>query len=722
MNPSLVLHVQEISQPLQLRASSTQLAIFCSPQSLVRVKHAMIVAPSRTTEGGLTFALQALLNRHESYMAESEEGRSRMAASMERLANDKRILETRNAIVTQENQDLLQQLECMNVQIADSDAHIQSLMATLSAAQFENKRLLVLASRTAELEAQLTAMEIGQSRLQEELKTTEEDERSAVLRWQHAETRLQDLNDQIQKMEEEARDERDKHAEIFARMEQRRTVEKDMGNAAGRINGSATTSAFDPNTSGTNVVSHFVRDILRDNANLQAGIVELRELLQASNDEVQTLRDQVLRHQPITTEHELNPASLMDEIKQCRPQTLAQEVHVHHHYHAKVTAKKERVPSMRRPPRRRGPVSSGSNSSDCQTLPSKRESNMMAIPRPLNRIDRLSTQSLATEFSTASSLPSSPYSENRSSSIFDCIDAGFESSRPTSPESASYPSTRFQFKQQRLQPAAQTVNLTDVKEDESLIMDAVYPRKGHCAETEGAQNVLEQPDAEGVPPCVGKYTQLPSAQPPQSQPNRLISHYRSEEVDSIQPANALEDVYLDRPLLRRSNSQESLMSISGMDILLPQNRKPRLCLRPRPSATLETPDPLALSIAFPSSKPLASIAEVHASSSNLASPTTNDSLNPISLLSGLASGKPSQPAAKSLGRLVGGWVKGRWSVAPMPSAGHAREEGASGDSFSRAPGINQRGPIVGWKPPVRAPSEVQAKLLNPDLLKESLVE
>ena len=681
----------------------------------------MIVAPSRPTEGGLTFALQALLNRHESYMAESEEGRSRMAASMEKLANDKRILEARNAIVTQENQDLLQQLECMNVQIADSDAHIQSLMATLSSAQFENKRLLGLAARTTELEAQLTAMEIGQSHLQEDLNTTQEDERSAVLRWQHAETRLQDLNDQIQKMEEEARDEREKHTEIFARMEQRRTIEKDMENAAGRRKGSAATSTFDPNTSGTNVVSHFVRDILRDNANLQAGIVELRELLQASNEEVQTLREQVLRHQPISTEHELQPPSLMDEIKQCRPQTLAQEVHVHHHYHAKLTAKKERMPNMRRPPRRRGPVSSGSNSSDCQTLLSRRESDMMPIPRPLNKIDRWSTQSSATDFSTVSSLPSSPYSENRSSSIFDRIDAGFESSRPTSPESATYKSTRFQPKQQRRQPAPQSVDLTDVKEDEPPSTDPGYSTKRLSAETAEAQIEPEQPDAEEVPACKDTQAQLPSAQPPQSQPNRLISHYEFEAVDTIQPANALKDFYLDRPLLRRSNSQESLVSISGMDILLPQNRKPRLCIRPRPSATFEPSDPLTFSIAFPSSQPLASIAEVHASSSNLASPTTNDSLNPISLLSGLASGKPSQPAAKSLGRLVGGWVKGRWGVAPVPSIGHVRE-GASSDSFSRVPGINQKGPIMGWKPPVRAPSEVQATALNPELLKESLLE
>jgi hypothetical protein len=685
----------------------------------------MIATPSKSEQGGLTFALQALLDRHESYMAESEEGRSRMMASLEQLANDKMILEAKNAIMTQENQDLLQQLECMNLQIADSDAHIQSLKATLSSAQFENKRLMVLASRTAELEAQLTAMETGQSRLQGELTTTQEDERSAVHRWQHAETRLQDLNEQIQKMEKEARDEREKHVEIFGRMERRRMLGKEMENAAGRLKGVAAASKFGSDTSGTNVVSHFVRDILQDNANLQVGIVELRELLQASNEEVQTLREQVLRHQPISTEHEPPPASLMDEIKLCRPKAVSQEVHVHHHYHAKITAKKERLPSLRRPPRRRGLVCSASNSSgDCQTPLSRRDPNMMRIPRPANKIDRWSTQSSATDFSTVSSFPSSPHSDNRSSSIFDHIDCGFESSRPTSPESASYASTRFQFKQQRPQPASHTVDLTDVREDEPLSAGPASSRKRCSSETQRVQTVPEQP-VEEVIACTDIHMQLSLAQShqPQSQPNQLTSHFEIEEVHAIQPANALNDFYLDRPSLRRSNSQESLMSISGMDIHLPQNRNPRLSLRPRPSARFEASDPLTFSIAFPSSQPLASIAEVNASSSNLASPTTSDSLSPISLLSGLASGKTSQPPAKTLGRLVGGWVRGRWGVAPVLSTGHVREEAAFSDSFSRVPGINQKGPIVGWKPPnTRTPSEVHAKVLDPELLKESLVE
>lgn len=174
--------------------------------------------------------------------------------------------------------------------------------------------------------------------------------------------------------------------------------------------------------------------------------------------------------------------------------------------------------------------------------------------------------------------------------------------------------------------------------------------------------------------------------------------------------------------MRRSNSQESLVSISGMDIHLSQRQNTPLCLLSRPSTARETPNPLHFSVAAPSPRPLASIAEVHASSSRRASSSKSDQVSSISLLSDLAAGKSQPQGGKGLGRVVGSWVRGRWGVAPAVSTGDLREQAAANDSFLRAPGINQRGPIVGWKPLARTPSEVHAKVVDEGLLKESLVE
>jgi hypothetical protein len=681
----------------------------------------MIAASKKSEHGGLTFALQALLARHEAFMVESEEERRRMVAGMEQLENDKRALEAENARVVQENKELLNQLEDMNNQIADSDVHIHSLTAMLSSAQFENKRLMALASKTAELEAQLTEIESGQSRLQDELTSTQEDERSAVHRWKHAETRLRDLNDQVRRMESETREERERHVELFGRMERRRLVEKELESAAGRLKGAAAASTLGKDKNGTNVVSHFVRDILQDNANLQAGVVELRELLQTSNEEIQTLREQVLQHQPIPSETALQTPSLMDEFQQSRPKGVSQEVHVHHHYHAKITAKKERVPTFRRPPKRRGLAFLGSNSSAGSQTPVG--SNAVSMPFSGNSINRWSVQSSATDISNASSQPSSPYSDHRSSSIFDRIDPGSESSRPTSPESAGFPLSGFQFQHRRSHSQSNNTVLTDVSEDEPLSKMLASSDNEQCAEARRGQTArgnveFEQgiltPDVAGRPP-------LAPSKHPQSVPNLLLSDQESDCAQASRLPDAFSNSQQDRSGLRRSSSRESLVSISGMDIHLPQHHNTRLSALLRSSSKSDVSAPLNFSVAFPSQQPLASIAEVNASSSNLASPSTSDRLSPVSLLSGLSNAKSTSTENKGLGRVVGSWVRGRLGVAPLASTGNLRDPATFGGSFTRMPGINQKGPIVGWKPPDRTPSEVHAKMLDEGLLKESLV-
>lgn len=125
---------------------------------------------------GLTFALQALLVRHESYMADAEQERLRMSATIQQLERDKRELEARNAQTIEENRSLLDQLEYLNNTVSESDDHIKSLTATLMSTQQELQRLTLLESRTRALERQLAELEIEQASLHETLATTTENE------------------------------------------------------------------------------------------------------------------------------------------------------------------------------------------------------------------------------------------------------------------------------------------------------------------------------------------------------------------------------------------------------------------------------------------------------------------------------------------------------------------------------------------------------------------
>jgi len=113
------------------------------------------------------------------------------------------------------------------------------------------------------------------------------------------------------------------------------------------------------------------------------------------------------------------------------------------------------------------------------------------------------------------------------------------------------------------------------------------------------------------------------------------------------------------------------------------------------------------------------------------------SIEALSGLAGLSTSVPQDQQASSsgLGRLVGGWVRGRWGIAPMKSSGDLRSSASSASSAEtqsqspfqfpggRPPGINQKGAIPGFKTPRRLPTiGVQVKMVDEEGLKESLAE
>ncbi|EOD43659.1 hypothetical protein UCRNP2_9655 [Neofusicoccum parvum UCRNP2] len=248
----------------------------------------------------LTFCLQALLQRHEAYIADSEAERRRMAAKIETLEHEKADLEARNARTVQENRALLDQLEALNNAASETDSHCHELTAALMETQEELQRMTNLAARAESLERQLAELEKEQMELTNKLHTTAGEEKSAIKRWRKAEQTIAVLTEQVERIEKEAKEERERHVEVVSRMERRRAVERELETAAGRLKGAAAAKAGHHDKTGTNVVSHFVKDILQDNANLQLGIVELRDMLMNSNDEVERLREQLLLHQPMS--------------------------------------------------------------------------------------------------------------------------------------------------------------------------------------------------------------------------------------------------------------------------------------------------------------------------------------------------------------------------------------------------------------------------------------
>ncbi|CAI7640125.1 unnamed protein product [Penicillium palitans] len=712
----------------------------------------------------LTFALQALLHRHESYMAEAEEDRHRLVDSIDDLEREKQEAQAENARIIEENRSLLEQLDNLNQAVAESDDHVRSLTRTLENTESELRRLTAAATRAAELEAQLALMETEQSKLQESLVSVHEDEKSAVQRWKQAETTLRDLHDQVDRIEKEAREERDRHTDLVQRMERKRAVERELDNAAGRLKGAAAASELNRNAGGTNVVSRFVKDILQDNANLQVGIMELRDMLQSSNEEVQNLREQVISHQPLAgvdEEDNTQPrrsTTLSEELRAKEERRVSQELHIHHHFHtpspAQIT-KKEKGTLNRRVKKRRpalgSPVAmhsaaraqsprralhrSQSSGSSMSTILSQ---TSVSIP-PHSSSRRWSSQSHAPD-----SLASSPRSAFRTSSIFDRVERGADYSEPTSPESTVFSSPLMQARNLKgldipFRPMG-GFDHHDAPDELSAYEDDLYSRQDF---SNIGDNATREP-----------------AIPEESEPSPSVAYF-PPMGESLTTTDDIFTMHVQPSSLRRSSSHDSLLSVSvaGMDIHTPTSRHKRMgdwhpgMRIPRrilsPSVELLSTPPVisapaitadrAASSEHTSQSLLASMAAGNATKSDTASIVSTDSTSTAST-STLGPRK-----ATTLGRRMGGWVLGRWgvaaisadsdsqdptnspttSVASSPSTSTSTSTPKSVDPLAlrfRYPGVNQKGPIMGLRPPPPAPISIHAESIDENLLRESLAE
>jgi hypothetical protein len=365
-------------------------------------------------------------------MASAERDRLELTARIEQLERDNTELEAQNRSVADENHTLRDELERVNDTVKDAETNIGLLEASLLDSQREVRRLENATDRAANLERQIALLEEEQVVLRTTIARTEEEARTTMYRWRQAEKGLSDLQEQLERMEKESREERERHAEVIGRMERQRAMEKELNTAAGRLKGAAAAKSMTDSRSGGSVVSHFVRDLLQDNANLQVGMAELREMLLSSNDEIQMLREQLAYHQPATSQELTSPKTLQAELAQKEPPTppqpprVSQELHIHHHYHVthKPEARKARkrrqglTPGVYTPPQLSAPGSPILSSARFQrsALAGPLLSPNEASPSP----NRWSLQSENHSEFAPSSAPTSPRSNNRDS-LFDRV-------------------------------------------------------------------------------------------------------------------------------------------------------------------------------------------------------------------------------------------------------------------------------------------------------------
>jgi hypothetical protein len=724
----------------------------------------------QTPAPSLTFSLQALLIRHEAYVADSERERRQMVATIDNLEKEKLALEAKNAQTIKANRDLLDQLENLNDAVVNSDAQIQALTDTLRSTEEELERLSSLAAQTQLLEQQLLELEREQAQLQSNIDAKLVDERTAIQRWKNAERTIGDLQDQIDRIEREAREERQRHVEVVARMERRMAVEGELNTAAGRLKAKA-----GQEKAGTNVVSHFVKDILLDNANLQHGILELREMLVNSNEEVERLRDQLKVHQPVSSSptEDVSTPSLQKELEMESEQTMNQEVHIHHHYHGPKPSKN--LPKAQ-PPRR----------------PKKKRFSLTPthFDPPPPQLDRSSTATILNQTSvtvpnthrwsqattlTIGSLPSSPVSESHRGSMYDRVfsDVAYDSSRPTSPpDSIDMQSPMFgparsidyrdpeatprhrRRKSYGLKPpglstirsVSTPISMAGKSSPATAIVSAISPANSLSNDIFTLSPHI-QPLPQAAIPEETEDSSTSTAGPASiASPSSLLS----PSSEAFEPNDFLSPMTSMRPGLRRAASHESLISVSGMDIHTLQSRPSQLLYGSTPRFS----QPGNAGSAGPEVTPWTATAHGQLSRK----PVDSSQLNRSLLYSTIANQKrgprksdgPQPASSTGITKKVGGWVFGKWGATPAPpppppesprpmssnsqetqsSLGTTLSEGAKKKDKAperpkaklRPSGVNQNGPIWGFFDIPEIPTKVVVQDYDADALGEALAE
>lgn len=567
---------------------------------------------------------QTLLARHEAFMADAERDRVELTDRIGRLEMDKKDLEAENARKIEENRNLLDQLELLNTTVSDSETRILSLEASLQSSQQAVRRLDGAFARAEEMERHIAQLEAEQDNLQSSLSSSQTDARTAIQRWNKAERGISALQDQLEKMEKETAEEQERHAEVIGRLERQRALEKDLNTAAGRLKGAAAAKGLNENKAGATVVSHFVRDLLQDNATLQLGIAELREMLMNSNDEIQMLRDQLEFHQPIeegdvsatsTLRAELDvvgepPSPLIQPVTS---PTISQELHIHHHYH--VTKPEPKRPKKKRPGLVAGVFHPPIHSQDLSPAGPWQLNSSTPAPALISHGQRDSVSTASgpshrwsvfsdqpSEFA-ASTVPSSPMSNPRLS----MFDRGImEISLPTSPTTSMDPTSplwRPTHARQSSDISTRKSHLPLAPPSPSVAVASVEHVAGeiHRSPTPSHTSLTPQHDAsplETISNAPSLDHEITSAESECSSPNTdnvtptyasFTTAVRDQTPDvSDTPEFAELPTISKVPRLHRTVSHESIMSVGGQDLHTLRARPSQLALRPLGVATAGT--------------------------------------------------------------------------------------------------------------------------------------
>ena len=449
-------------------------------------------------------------------------------------------------------------------------------------------------------------------------------------------------------------------------------------------------------------------------------------MLLNSNDEIQSLREQLMFHQPVEHEQTQESGSMSTLKAELEPsdakKRLSQELHIHHHYH--VTPKSEaKKPKKRRQgllsgtstppvfsapssPRRPGKWGGIAPSPTAPALLSHTDEGDMTPTMPKARNSWAGCSNPPSEFS--SSAPSSPPSAHRHA-VFDtsfgdsdAVQSPTTSFDPMSPTWRASQSKRTSVASSRSYHSMAT-SLLDSVSDTPCGNPATHRSHGDHTIHEEDEDVEDLPPLDDRPALVVETA--PAVQESANEFDSFLEHPIS------------------RPPLRRAPSHESIMSLTGgLEIHTLKARPSQMTLRPIGGADVVVTGVTA--------QPTLSRASGKRSDAALRDHFVGfQTPRSVSSPMAAATSPGASPAPRS--RPFGKWAGWRPWGASSPSAPSPSPKTAERDrdrDVNRPPGINQAGAIPGfqqyWAAHKRkgAPAKVTAETIDRDALNEGLRE
>lgn len=232
---------------------------------------------------------QALLVRHQDYVATAENDKAEMRSEILELTERLKLADSESAKISDNNSQLIKQMSIVNDSLFVSEAKVEQLTRTLQDQHSQLTKVNNKATKTEGLESQITMLESAQENLQQECHNAMQEKRLAEARWRKTERMLEKLTVQYEKLEQES------------------------------MSSDASPRPQDLYTEPVTPIQGFIKNVLQENSSLEHTVTELREKLSFFKEEVKDLRTQLSVH---------NSRSGFSESTDNQ-----REVHHHHHFH-----------------------------------------------------------------------------------------------------------------------------------------------------------------------------------------------------------------------------------------------------------------------------------------------------------------------------------------------------------------------------------------------------